>query len=346
MKKTVAVILFNLFAIFMVLALLEGAMYVLVRRPDILKRCPQGIRNSVGYLYSVGERKVIQFSPDCARHDAELGYTLKPGTCTFSAAEFNNRYQINRQGLRDDENSLDKPDVIVGGDSYAMGWGVEQEDTFAAVLEKKSGLKVLNTAVASYGTAREMIVLRRLDTTNLKFLIIQYCENDFDENREFYLKGNRLVTMSPDEYRRYTNLNQESKDYYPGKYLFLKLEKKWKELQKPEQSGEKPGMDKDDVDLFINAVRNGPVGLSQVQIIVFEAVGKNDFDRTFIRRLAEKIKNGTYPPPVNNMITLDITKIITKDDYYVLDDHWKKSGHSAIADALIKMVQAQTSKSK
>jgi hypothetical protein len=323
-------------------------MYYLVRHPDLVRRCPKGIRNTIGYLYATGDRRVIQFLPECARHDNEVGYTLKPGSCTFSATEFSNPYRINHLGLRADEGALQRPEIIVAGDSYAMGWGVNQDETFTAVIAKKSGRKVLNTGIASYGTAREMILLRRLDTSNMKVLIIQYCENDEDENRAFYENGNHLPAMTAEEYGRYTTMNLQPQNYYAGKYIFLKLEKKWKELKEPKAQPptSSTAAPMDDVDLFINAVLHGPVDLSKVQVITLEAVGKDDFDRSFIHRLTERIKAGNYPPPIKNMMTLDITKVIKKDDYYVLDDHWRKSGHEAIAEALLKMVQVEYKKNR
>ena len=125
----------NLLMILVMRALLEGIMYTLIHQPKIVKHCTKNMRDSIGYLYVFEERRVIQFTPDCARHDPDLGYTLKPGTCVFSANEFSNRYKVNHQGLRDDEKSLQKPDIIVVGDSYAMGWGVNQEETFASTLQ-------------------------------------------------------------------------------------------------------------------------------------------------------------------------------------------------------------------
>ncbi|MDA8123583.1 MAG: hypothetical protein M0009_00115 [Deltaproteobacteria bacterium] len=342
MKRAVKVILFNILAIALLLALFEGTMYLLVHTPALLKHCPKGIRNSIGYLYNVGDRKVIQFTPECAQYDPGLGYTLKPGHCVFSGAEFRNRYDINSLGLRDEEKALRQPEVIVAGDSYAMGWGVDQEETFARVLGKKTGLKVLNAGVASYGTAREMLSLGRLETGRLKYLIVQYCENDFDENREFLNQGNRLKTMSAEEYAGYRALNNEAKGYYPGKYLALKIAKKRNELRKPaakKEAKEPAKTNRDDVDLFLNALMNGPRDLSQVQIIVFDAVGKGDFDRPFIGKLAERIRGGQYPAYIRNIIPLDITKVITKEQYYVLDDHWRKAGHGAIAEALATIIQ-------
>jgi len=41
------------------------------------------------------------------------------------------------------------------------------------VLEKNTNRKVLNAGISSFATVREMILLNRLDTSNLKYLIIQ-----------------------------------------------------------------------------------------------------------------------------------------------------------------------------
>ena len=49
------------------------------------------------------------------------------------------------------------------GDSYAMGWGVEQGESFPEILEAATGLRVLNAGVPSYGTPRELLMLERLD---------------------------------------------------------------------------------------------------------------------------------------------------------------------------------------
>ena len=79
---------------------------------------------------------MIQFMPCCARHDASLTYTLKPGLFSFSNIEFETQYHVNHMGLRDDEESLNNPQIIVLGDSQAMGWGVEQKREFCRVSRK------------------------------------------------------------------------------------------------------------------------------------------------------------------------------------------------------------------
>ncbi len=68
-----------------------------------------------------------------------------------------------------------------------MGWGVEQDETFAQRIEETLGVRVLNIAVSSYGTAREMMMLNRVNLNSLKYLIVQYSGNDLGENLQFFV---------------------------------------------------------------------------------------------------------------------------------------------------------------
>lgn len=124
----------------------------------------------------------IQLRTDCARPDDELFYTLKPGECVFASPEFSDAYRINRLGVRDDAVSLDRPEIVVLGDSHAMGWGVGQDEAFPQVLERATRRKVLNLGVSSYGTWRETRMLARADRSAMKVLVIQHCPNDAIEN--------------------------------------------------------------------------------------------------------------------------------------------------------------------
>ncbi|MBM3359699.1 MAG: SGNH/GDSL hydrolase family protein [Betaproteobacteria bacterium] len=72
------------------------------------------------------------------------------------------------------------------GDSHAMGWGVDDHQTFAARLQALAGRPVHNLAVSSYGTARELGALERSDLLDaVDTVLVQYCDNDRDENLAF-----------------------------------------------------------------------------------------------------------------------------------------------------------------
>ena len=127
---------------------------------------------------------------------------------------------MNSLGVRDDEASLASPRIIVAGDSYAMGWGVDQEKTFAQLLEKETGTRVLNAGISSYGTAREMALLKRVDLSRLAFLIIQYSDNDYIENKGFVHFGRKLPILSEAEYQQIVSDHMWRTDYYFGKRTF------------------------------------------------------------------------------------------------------------------------------
>jgi len=341
LKKAVKIITFNILLLLILLSILEGLLFLLVHNPGILKLFPQRIGNMIGYIYA-RERPTIQFEPACARYDAALGYTLKPGSCTFGGREFMNPYNVNSLGMRDGEQALQHPEVIVAGDSFAMGWGVNHEETFAAQLQKKTGLKVLNAAVSSYGTAREMMILKRTPTDRLKYLIIQYCGNDLEENREFYGQHNRLPTMTSRQYDEYQAAYQDSQRYFFGKYLWIKIKKRWEEMEQKRMRATAPVIDKDESDLFLNAIANSGLDLKNVTIIAFVMNGRNPEDnKDFPAGLKKKLASGNYPAYLKNMIILDFSDKLQKEDFYVLDDHLNAGGHRIIADTLAKTIEAR-----
>ncbi|MGO8056386.1 hypothetical protein, partial [Rhizobium leguminosarum] len=67
-------------------------------------------------------------------------------------------------------------------------------------IEKISGLRVLNAGISSYGTAREIELLKQLDTSALKFIMIQYCSNDDAENNASKANQYHLKISSRDSF--------------------------------------------------------------------------------------------------------------------------------------------------
>ncbi|MDI9571024.1 MAG: SGNH/GDSL hydrolase family protein [Pseudomonadota bacterium] len=338
MKKAAKLIIVNLVVLLILLAVLEGLLLLLVRNPEILKRCPRRIGNMIGYLY-VRERPTIQFEAACARHDPVLGYTLKPGSCAFGGREFTNRYDINSLGVRDSEAALDHPEIIVAGDSFAMGWGVEQDETYASLLRRRTGLKVLNAAVSSYGTVRELGILRSVLRDRLRYLIIQYCGNDLEENREFYLENRRLPVMSAEKYEEYREIYRKSQRYYPGKYLWMKIGKRWEEMEAKRRRDQGPRLDRDEIDLFLYALQNSGLDLDRTTLIVFVMNGRNPEDnREFPAALRRKLAAGDYPSYLKDMRVLDFSGRLGPEHFHVLDDHLNAAGHAVIAAELARVI--------
>ena len=199
---------------FLGLALVETGILLVFRYPSLLPRAPSALSRHLKNLYQENDQSVIQLEPRFARFDEGLFYTLKPGRFTFSNREFSVGFDVNPLGVRDDDLSLRAPEIVVLGDSYAMGWGVEQHEAFASVLEVQTGHTVLNAGVSSYGTPRELRMLDRIDTSRLRTLVIQYCVNDAGENLSFERHGNRLVVDGPAKYDEVVSGYQNAKRYF------------------------------------------------------------------------------------------------------------------------------------
>jgi lysophospholipase L1-like esterase len=137
-------------------------------------------------LYHGGIRAIWQNQPACVAFHETLIYRPKDGACAFRNAEFDT--VLNFAGAMRVHKPVagDAPGIVVLGDSHAMGWGVADHETFAAQLQEILGRRVVNLAVSSYGTARELEALRlsgvldKVDT-----VVIQYSDNDLEENRRF-----------------------------------------------------------------------------------------------------------------------------------------------------------------
>lgn len=109
----------------------------------------------------------------CVTHDAELGWRNRPGLRaettgpTLALPVFRYRVTINSRGLRDREHALAPAPgvtrIVLLGDSFAWGWGVDDGKTFADVLEQRLGsaVEVLNLGVPGYSTDQELLWLER-----------------------------------------------------------------------------------------------------------------------------------------------------------------------------------------
>lgn len=109
--------------------------------------------------------------PSFYEEDPDLGSRLRAGAEGRSQGEGGAFVRINSDGMRDSEHALDKPPgttrIAVLGDSFAEAMQVPQEQAFWAVLERELSAcaqrrcEVLNFGVSGYGTAQELLMLRR-----------------------------------------------------------------------------------------------------------------------------------------------------------------------------------------
>lgn len=75
-------------------------------------------------------------------------------------------FKLNSNGFRGEEWSADqkKKNVLVLGDSYVFGWGVDEHQTFPAILQMQLGnrYQVWNSGIPSYNTSQELATLQEI----------------------------------------------------------------------------------------------------------------------------------------------------------------------------------------
>ena len=337
LTRAAAIALFLAFQLLVGLALSEGLLRTMYQHPAAWY--PQALRNFFGFEYFY-RRSIIQLDERFARYDPQLLYTLRPGRFTFANVEYTTPYVVNSLGVRDEERELAQPDIVVVGDSYAMGWGVQQSENFPKVIERRTGRRVLNTAVASYGTVREMLLLDRVDLSKATTLIIQYCSNDFNENEDFLRNGNRHVPSSRETWLSAGVQPRRVPRYWPLPMVYSAATWIKRGIEGRKRGGFEPSPEPPETAarLFLNALMHAPQhDIGGLRIIVTDP----DPDPAFIRALDRLHTAAEYPAWVRNIIIVDVSARLTKDVFYLMDDHLRPAGHEAIADALIPALRSK-----
>lgn len=151
--------------------------------------------------------------------DAYRGWGLKPGAAGWQRDEGAGFVSVNRAGFRGPEWTIAKPAdtlrVAVVGDSFTEAPQVAFDQTFCAVAERALGgckglggrrVQVLNFGTDAYGTAQELVTLRRHvwqyspDIVVLAFFSGNDLRNnatalESDKCRPFYVFDNGRLTL-------------------------------------------------------------------------------------------------------------------------------------------------------
>ena len=295
------------------------------------------------------ETNIIQFMPQSSAYNDSLFYTLKPSSrFVFRNPEFADSFHTNQMGLRDDDSSLQQPSLICLGDSYAMGWGVEQQESFAELVGSITHQKVLNAGISSYGTVRELKNLYRLDTSRLQTIILQYCRNDYRENSEF-IRNNYSLAISPRSvYDSLLNDHYWSTRWFPGKRFVtiakFYAEKKINPVLFPNQASWKDSAGwhlKQAARYFTEILFRSSINFRKIKVLVVDMNEEGSMNNDFLDEVNTLIASPGYATRFrNNLIMVPVADLLTAEDYYILDPHIRASGHRKIANRIIKYMYA------
>jgi len=122
------------------------------------------------------------------QYDSLLGWQHIPNkTGQFTHPDFSVEVSINSQGLRGPEFSL-IPDtqqrMLILGDSYGWGFGVEEPAIFSSLIESKHpGWEIINASVSGYSTVQQYLFLvERGLSYQPDAILLMFYGNDFEDN--------------------------------------------------------------------------------------------------------------------------------------------------------------------
>jgi lysophospholipase L1-like esterase len=135
-----------------------------------------------------------QLMRPCIRPDADIGYVLEPGCEYFDdwgAPQYAYRVRTNNVGARMDRDvDVRTPErrVLLLGDSFTFGWGVEREASFAGILSDRIAARIpdvvlVNGGVGGYSTGHQRKqVERALSSLAPSGVVLFLNSNDFFDN--------------------------------------------------------------------------------------------------------------------------------------------------------------------
>lgn len=130
-------------------------------------------------------RPIWQAKVECVEPDDQLIFQPKFGVCEFNTFQFETslNFDIKGRGVPERKLQDNNNGIAIIGDSQAMGFGVNDADTFANHIQKQVAQPVYNLAVSGYATRREFERFFRSGlSSKVDTIILQYCSNDLDEN--------------------------------------------------------------------------------------------------------------------------------------------------------------------
>jgi lysophospholipase L1-like esterase len=151
-------------------------------------------------LCELGARVILPAPPDptrepqiVQRYDPEIRYTLVPDQRGWIDDGF---VTINSLGFRGRETKTPKPAgvyrIVTIGDSLTLGWGVNDDETFSAQLERQlqshfphRPIDVVNLGVSGYDTRQEVALLKRnLSQLDPDLVLVGFYSNDVPDGLE------------------------------------------------------------------------------------------------------------------------------------------------------------------
>ncbi len=301
------------------------------------------------------------------KYDPVLGWAHQPGQeGIFETPQFRTYVRINEKSLRDRSHSYKRQNargrVLVLGDSFAWGYGVEESERFSQLLEKSMDAEVINAGVSGYSTDQELLWYKN---EGIKYetdlVILELAGNDVGDNDrqlvstiyykpKFVLEDGQLVLTgspvsktSPPGRLIYSVSQHSTLTYFLVQRYFdlLSLYSKSK-VNSDHASSPVSGVsaEKEDFKLtiaLIDEMRN----IAESKKAKFMIVATD--------RWWDSSSGGTYKDFINALqnegfLVLDVESMPGFDPEEMLipnDGHWNQSGHKFVAEKIKAFIEMQ-----
>lgn len=302
------------------------------------------------------------------QYDPLLGWAHQPGQeGIFETPQFRTTVQINRKGLRDREHSYKRQDnssrILILGDSFAWGYGVEAPERFSEQLEAELDIEVINGGVSGYSTDQELLWYRHEGTKyDTDLVILVFTGNDVGDNERLlvsniYYKpkfvlgdGHLALTGYPIPRTRLPgrfiySLSQRSALAYflVQRYFdFRSLFTTWKANRDPATPPVPVGINATEEPFRLTiALIDEMRQMAEARNAEFMIVSTNRWwnhrsKETYQDFLEALQKEGFVVLDVESMPGFDPEEMVIPDD-----GHWSRSGHRFVAEKIKEFIQKQ-----
>lgn len=270
-------------------------------------------------------------------------------------SEYQMEIKTNSEGFRDIERELNKPKdvfrILVVGDSFTFGWGVEAKQTYSSVLQKllnekipakKFKYEVFNMGLHNIGTLEELEIIKN----GLKYKPDLILLGLLAENRWYPANGNDLC----DNFRSSSKFkNRTSIDYLNSFHRFLSknsalyffvMDKKGQILRR-RLIALREGQNQPQIDAAWHITKSALIKINSIakkagaefviiRIPFLYDVYREDKDR--VKSIMEEFGKK------NKINICDLLTVLRKnkdsDLYYPIDGHWRPQAHSIAAQEI------------
>jgi hypothetical protein len=300
------------------------------------------------------------------KYDSLLGWDHQPGQeGIFETPQFRTFVRINQQGLRDREHSYERLDdngrILVLGDSFAWGYGVEESERFSQRLETSLDAEVINAGVSGYSTDQELLWFRDEGIKyDIDLVILVFTGNDVGDNEQqlvhtiyykpqFVREEGQLilngypVPRSSRPARLIYSLSQDSALAFFLVQRYFDLRSSYGNFRDNLQNADPPPSG--------TSVAGESFGLTIALLDEMKNVAESNGAKFMIvatDRWWNNPSEETYPELIDRMQTegflvLDVESMSGFESGEMLipdDGHWSKAGHEFVAEKIINFIES------